>query len=54
MKPFIDKIKIKNCTKYHDLVNSIKEGTNYSMKETENIKEIMPCHIEKKLFIRFL
>lgn len=40
MQPFIDKVTIKNMTKVFDLRNTAKEGTNYTMKETENLREI--------------
>lgn len=50
MQPFIDKIKIKNCPKVQDLRNTMKEGTNYAMKETENLREIrVEVQIDKDL-----
>ena len=40
MNPFIEKIKTKSCTEIHDLRNTMKKGTNYAMKETENLREV--------------
>lgn len=39
-KEFFDKINIKKNPKKQDIKEDIKKGTNYSMKETENLREI--------------
>ena len=39
-KPFIEKINQKKNPEKKDIKLKIKEGANYRMKETENLKEI--------------
>lgn len=39
-REFFDKINIKKNPEKQDIKEDIKKGTNYSMKETENLREI--------------
>lgn len=39
-KAFIDKINTKKIPKEQDIKEDIQKGTNYAMKETENLREI--------------